>query len=174
MSTVHSDPHPIHHDGPVLTAVGHAAAVVGGGLVLLNIAFGAYAAWFLLVRTALGAFVPGGPGGAGGEALGLTGNLIALAGWLLAVRWATAWAMRTHPASLGTAVWLVIPTASVLLPIGIALVDYPVAVTLAICAAGVLGVLWLMRRAGLPWEQLLAVAWVAVALGVMVVAGIDI
>jgi len=171
MSTLHSDPHPIHHDGPVLTAVGHVTAVVVGGLVLLNIAFGVYAAWFLLVHSALGALAPGGPGG---EAVGLAGNLIALGGWLLAVRWVTAWALRAHPASLGTAVWLVVPTASVLLPIGIALVDYPVAVTLAICAAGVLGVLWLMRRAGLPWEQLLAVAWVAVALGAMMVAGIDI
>lgn len=168
MSTVHSDPHPIHQSGPVLAAIAHVAAVVVGGLVLLNLAFGVYAAWFLLVHSVIGAL------GGRTEVSGLVGDLVTIGVWLIAVRWVTAWALARHPRSLGTAVWLVVPTASVLLPVGVALVDYPVAVTLAICGAAVLGVLWLMRRAGMPWEQMLAVAWVAVALGAMVVVGIDI
>lgn len=168
MSTITPDPHPLHRDGPVITAVGHVAAVVGGGLVLLNIAFGAYAAWFLLVHSAIGAAT------GHSDAAGLAGNVVTLAGWLLAVAWATAWTRRRYPTGLVTAVWLVVPTASILLPIGIALAGYPMPVVLALCGAGVLGVLWLMHGAHLPWEQLLAVAWVAAALGAMVLLGIDI
>jgi hypothetical protein len=164
--------HPIHHDGPVLTAIGHVAAVVGGGLVLLNVAFGLYAAWFLVVHSTLGRLAGG--DGPLPEGWGLTGNAIALIGWLLAVRWVTAWALRRWPTGLGTAIWLAVPTASVLLPIGIALVDYPVVVVLTLCGALVLGVLWLMARTHQPWEQMLSIAWVAVALGALVLLGIDI
>jgi hypothetical protein len=170
MSTVSSGPviHPTH---PVLRAVGHAAAVVGGGVVLLNLAFVAYAAVFQLVRRVAMLLAGGGPPT---EAVILTANVVVLVVWLVAVRWATVWTLRRRPTGLGTAAWLAVPTASVLLPIGIALVDYPVAVTLTLCGLLVVGVLWLMARAHQPWEQLLSVAWVAVALAAMVLLGIDI
>lgn len=164
--------HAFHHDSPALTAVGHAAAVVGGGLLLLNVAFGAYAAWFQVVHRAMRVVV--GPEGSLPESWALAANAVILIGWLLAVRWATVWMVHRWPTGLGTAIWLAVPTASVLLPIGIALVDYPVAVVLTLCGALVLGVLWLMARTHQPWEQMLSIAWVAVALGAMVVLGIDI
>lgn len=170
MSTMSSGP-VLHHTHPAVVVVGHVAAVVGGGLVLLNLAFGAYAAVFQVVRR-VGALLVG--GGAPTEAGLLTANLIVLAAWLLAVRWLTVWSLRRWPTGLGTAAWLAVPTASVLLPLGIALVDYPVAVTLTLCGVLVVGVLWLMARAHQPWEQLLSVAWVALALGAMMLLGIDI
>jgi hypothetical protein len=164
--------HHLHRGSPVLTAVGHAAAVVGGGLLLLNAAFAAYAAWFQVIHQGLRAVV--GPEGPMPESWALAANAAVLIGWLLAVRWATVWMVHSWPTGLGTAIWLAVPTASVLLPIGIALVDYPVAVVLTLCGALVLGVLWLMARTHQPWEQMLSIAWVAVALAAMVLLGIDI
>lgn len=164
--------HAVHHHSPALTAVGRAAAVVGGGFVLLNLAFSAYAVWFQVVHRGLRAVL--GPEGSMPESWVLAANAVVLIGWLLAVRWATVWMVHRWPTGLRTAIWLAVPTASVLLPIGIALVDYPVAVVLTLCGALVLGVLWLMARTHQPWEQMLSIAWVAVALGALVLLGIDI
>lgn len=170
MSTVGSGP-VLHHPHPAVRVIGHVAAVVGGGLVLLNVAFAAYAALFQVVRR-VGAVLVG--GGTPTETALLTANVVVLAAWLIAVRWVTVWSLRRWPTGLATAAWLAVPTASVLLPIGIALVDYPVAVTLTLCGVLVVGVLWLMARTHQPWEQLLSVAWVAGALAAIVLLGIDI
>lgn len=170
MSTVSTGP-ALHHTHPVVRVIGHVAAVVGGGIVLLNVAFAVYAAVFQVARR-VGAVLAG--GGAPTEALLLTANVVALVAWLIAVRWVTVWSLRRWPTGLATAAWLAVPTASVLLPIGIALVDYPVAVVLTLCGVLVVGVLWLMARAHQPWEQLLSVAWVAAAMALLVLFGIDI
>ena len=170
MSALSSGPvlHPTH---PALRVVGRAAAVVGGGFLLLNLAFSVYAMLFQLVRR-VGMLVVG--GGTPSEGVLLTTNLLVVVVWLAAVAGGTVWALRRWPRGVASAAWLAVPTASVLLPIGIALVDLPVAVTLGFCGVLVLGVLAVMARTHQPWEQLLSVAWVAVALAAMVLLGVDI
>lgn len=163
-------PHPSHH--PSWKVVGRAAAVVGGGVVLLNLAFGAYAAWFLLAHRAAELLTA--DGGRLSSAAAVAADLVVLGVWWVLVGAATVYALRRWPRRLGTAVWLAVPAASVLLPLGVALVASPTWVVLTGGGAAVAAVIALMVRAHAPWEQVLAVAWVAAALALMTLAGIDI
>ncbi|MFC6238143.1 hypothetical protein [Longivirga aurantiaca] len=156
----------LHQDHPTLRVIGHAAAVIGGGIVLIYAALGLYTGVLLAISHTLGA----------GSVTQLPGLLLSIVmlGWLMIVGLLTVLALRRWPRSLGTAAWLAVPTASILPPITIALAEQPAWLLLAVCAVIVAPVLWLMHRRNQPWEQLLSVAWVAVALGALVLLGVDV
>ncbi|MFN8146835.1 MAG: hypothetical protein U0R76_05125 [Candidatus Nanopelagicales bacterium] len=150
------------HAHPAWHVAWRSAVVVLGDLAVLGAAFFAYAAYQNAFR-----------------ALFFHGDV---APWLratetglvlLAIAGATWWALHRWPTSLGTALWLAVPAAAVLLTIGIW--AYPAellgigigAAVVAVVDAGLL-------IAGRPWEQVLSITWVALLLLITVLTGQEI
>ena len=147
MSTVHAP----HLPGFVRAGL-HAVAVVGGGLLLLNLLFGVHAIWQSLVGDVVRDVVGPGPLPAWVD-VAAHGSFVV--GVLLMTWLVVAW----RPYSLVTAIWLAAPTATVLISLGLVtpmLVAFGVGGALVACAL-VLLLAW--HR---PWEQVLSVSWVTV------------
>ena len=150
------------HAHPAWHVAWRSAVVVLGDLAVLGAAFFAYAAYQNAFR-----------------ALFFHGDV---APWLhatetglvlLAIAGATWWALHRWPTSLGTALWLAVPAAAVLLTIGIW--AYPAELLgIGIGAAIVAVVDAVLLIAGRPWEQVLSITWVALLLLITVLTGQEI
>jgi hypothetical protein len=150
------------HAHPAWHVVWHTAVVVLGDLVVLGAAFFAYAAYQSTFRTLLyrGDVAPW---------LHATETLVAL----LVIAGATWLALHRWPTSLGTALWLAVPTAAVLVTVGIW--AYPAEMLgIALGAAAVAIVDAVLLIAGRPWEQVLSITWVALLLLITVLTGSEI
>ncbi len=147
------------HAHPAWHVAWRSAVVVLGDLAVLGAAFVAYAAYQSAFRALL----------FHGEAapwLHATESVVVL----LAIAAATWWALRRWPTSLGTALWLAVPTAAALVTIGIW--AYPAELLgIGIGAAIVAVVDAVLLIAGRPWEQVLSITWVALLLLSMVLTG---
>ena len=140
----------------------HAAVVVLGDLVVLGAAFFSYAAYQNAFR-----------------ALFFRGDVapwlhsVETLGALLVIGGVTWWVVRARPVSLGTALWLAVPAAAVLVTIGVW--AYPaemLGIALGTAVVGVVDAVLLI--AGRPWEQVLSITWVALLLLVTVLTGQEI
>lgn len=152
-----------HRDGrTVWHTVWHAGVVLLGDLVVLGAAFFGYAAYQSAFRALF--FHGDEVSAAAAVEDGLALLLVAGLTWLVLARW---------PTSLGTALWLAVPTAVGLLALGIwAGPTTMLAIGIGAAAVGVVDAVLLV--AGRPWEQVLSITWVAVLLLVLVLTGAEI
>lgn len=158
MSTVQTTG--IHH--PVVRGLARGAVVLLGDVAVLGLTFFTYAAYQNLFRAlffhgdvAQGWFVA-----EDALFLGLVAAVTALVLW----RW---------PQALGTALWLAVPAAVVLVWLGIA--AYPASMLAIGIGAGVVGIVdAVLLLSGRPWEQVLSITWVALLLLVTVLTGTEI
>lgn len=157
-------PQPTSHPGwhGAWHTVWHAGVVLLGDLVVLGAAFFAYAAYQSAFRALF--FHGDDVSSAAGAEDALLLLLVAGLTWLVLARW---------PTSLGTALWLAVPTAVVLLAVGIwASPTTMLAIGIGAAAVGVVDAVLLL--AGRPWEQVLSITWVAVILLALALTGTEI